>query len=160
MNWIGLIFALVLLGGCDRHVWNDPYPTAERDENIMYSSFTERPKHLDPAQSYSSNETDIIAQIYEPPLQYHYLKRPYTLIPQTLSAMPSVTYLDTTGRILSADAPPSQIAQSVYEMHVRPGIHYQPHPAFARDGRGLLRYIHSRTDELAQIHDWQEFSPQ
>lgn len=157
MNWIGLIFALVLLGGCDRHVWNDPYPTADRSENIMYSSFTERPKHLDPAQSYSSNETDIIAQIYEPPLQYHYLKRPYTLIPQTLSAMPSVTYLDAAGHTLSANAQPDQIAQSVYEMHVRPGIHYQPHPAFARDSQGQLYYLYSHTDELAQIHDWQEF---
>lgn len=148
---------MVLLGGCDQHVWNDPYPARERSANIMYSSFEERPKHLDPAQSYSSNETEIISQIYEPPLQYHYLKRPYTLIPQTLSAMPSVTYLDAAGHVLPHDAAPASIAQTVYELHVRPGIYYQPHPAFARDKNGQLRYGHLRPDELAHIRDWQDF---
>ena len=45
--------ALLLLGGCGE-VWNDPYPASERGQNILYSVFTERPKHLDPAQSYAS----------------------------------------------------------------------------------------------------------
>ena len=79
--------AAVALAGCGS-AWNDPYPAADRGKNILYSSFAERPKHLDPVQSYSSNECDFIAQIYEPPLQYHYLKRPYALIPLTAAAMP------------------------------------------------------------------------
>ena len=157
MNRIWLFVILLLLSGCDQHVWNDPYPARERGANIMYSSFEERPKHLDPAQSYSSNETEIISQIYEPPLQYHYLKRPYTLIPQTLTAMPSVTYLDAAGRVLPHDAAPGSIAQSVYEMHIRPGIYYQPHPALARDMHGQLRYAHLSADDLAHIRDWQDF---
>ena len=32
----------LLLGACG-DVWNDPYPAAERGQNILYSAFTERP---------------------------------------------------------------------------------------------------------------------
>ena len=53
--------------------------------------FTERPKHLDPAQAYSENEYEFLALIYAPPLQYHYLKRPYQLVPLAASEMPTVT---------------------------------------------------------------------
>ncbi|MEK6551060.1 MAG: peptide ABC transporter substrate-binding protein, partial [Pseudomonadota bacterium] len=74
--------------------WNDPYPAHEQGQNILYTAFRERPKHLDPARSYSSNEYDFIAQIYEPPFQYHYLKRPFQLVPLTASAMPVPVYLD------------------------------------------------------------------
>ena len=64
-------------GPADDNPWNNPYPVGDGEKNILYSSFDERPKHLDPIRSYSSNEYSIIANIYEPPLQYHYLKRPY-----------------------------------------------------------------------------------
>ena len=56
-------------------------PTAGRTSSTR--SFIDRPKHLDPARSYTSDEWGFIQQIYEPPLQYHYLKRPYELIPQS-----------------------------------------------------------------------------
>jgi ABC-type transport system substrate-binding protein len=151
------LLTVLLLSGCDRTVWNSPYPESERQANILYSSFEERPKHLDPALSYSSNETEIISQIYEPPLQYHYLKRPYTLIPQTLTRMPRVTYLDVAGRTLPDDASPQSIAQSVYELHVRPGIYYQPHPAFARTPSGQLRYAHLTSKDWKGISEWRDF---
>ena len=47
---------------------NDPYPMAERGQNIFYGAFTERPKHLDPVQSYSEDEASFLYQIVEPPL--------------------------------------------------------------------------------------------
>ena len=81
---------LPLLAACDGGLWNNPYPAAGQGKSIFYTAFTERPKHLDPAQAYSENEYIFLAQIYQPPLQYHYLKRPYTLIPQAASAMPRV----------------------------------------------------------------------
>ena len=86
MRFPTALACLVLLAGCGR-VWNDPYPASESGKNILYSSFSERPKHLDPAQSYTADEYDFIWQVYEPPLQYHYLKRPYTLIPATAAAI-------------------------------------------------------------------------
>ncbi|HET6719977.1 MAG TPA: ABC transporter substrate-binding protein, partial [Rhodocyclaceae bacterium] len=121
--------ALLLLAACGE-VWNDPYPASQRGANILYSAFSDRPKHLDPAVAYSEDAYDFIAQIYEPPLQYHYLKRPYQLIPQTLAAMPSVRVFDAQGRELPADADAARVAKSVYELKLRPGIRYAPHPAF------------------------------
>ena len=61
-----------LLAACGSEQ-NDPYPLGERGKNILYAAFTERPKHLDPVQSYTEDEITFTAQIYEPPLQYHYL---------------------------------------------------------------------------------------
>jgi len=130
---------LGLMAGCSDS-WNNPYPASKAGANVLYSAFSERPKHLDPARSYSSNEVEFTGQIYEPPLQYHLLKRPYELIPLTAEAVPIPRYFDAAGRELPADAPSARIAESVYEIRIRPGIHYQPHPAFARDAAGRYRY--------------------
>ena len=134
---IWLLLLPVLLAACDGRPWNNPYPREEDDQNIMYSSFSERPKHLDPARSYSASEYQFIGQIYEPPLQYHYLKRPYTLIPLTAEAVPRPRYYDAEGSEISA-GDDAEVAYSVYEIHIRPGIRYQPHPAFATDDKGAI----------------------
>jgi hypothetical protein len=100
-------------------------------QNILYSAFTERPKHLDPVQSYSEDEITFTAQIYEPPLQYHYLKRPYTLIPATSRERAGAALLRRRGpRAAAGRADPPRSPQR-YEIRIRPGIRYQPHPAFA-----------------------------
>ena len=130
---------LSLIAGCTDS-WNTPYPGSAAHANVVYSAFSERPKHLDPARSYASNEVEFTGQIYEPPLQYHFLKRPYTLIPLTAEAVPKPRYFDAAGKALPDDAPAASIAQSVYEIRIHPGIRYQPHPAFARDAAGRYRY--------------------
>ena len=135
-----LLAALLAVSACSDEPWNRPYLAAEARENILYSSFQERPNHLDPVQSYSSNEVAFTAQIYEPPLQYHYLKRPYELIPLAATRVPEPYYLDTQGRRIDADADVADIAYSVYDIHIQPGIRYQPHPAFARAADGNYRY--------------------
>jgi len=138
-----LCLALTLmlsLAGCGSE-WNDPYPASERGANRLYSAFAERPKHLDPAVSYTDSEIGFIAQIYEPPLQYHYLQRPYTLIPTTLVEMPQVRFYDAGGRLLSESASADQVARTVYRLKLRPGIRYQPHPAFSRNADGTGRYM-------------------
>lgn len=134
------LLLLATLVGCGQ-TWNDPYPASEAGRNVLYSAFSERPKHLDPAQSYTEDEVQFLGQIYEPPLQYHYLKRPYQLIPATLTQLPTVRYIDARGQVLPADAPVEQIAESIYELQLKPGIRYQPHPAFAVDAAGQPRYL-------------------
>jgi peptide/nickel transport system substrate-binding protein len=158
-RWQHTIFLtlMILLAGCTDSPWNDPYPASEEFSNILYTSFSERPKHLDPARSYSSNEYELIAQIYEPPLQYHYLLRPYTLIPATASEMPRVKYLDEHGRELPANASVDKIAESVYDINVKAGIDYQPHPAFARDDQGHFLYDHLTQDQLDRINTMDDF---
>ncbi len=131
-----LIFSF-FISSCSDDVWNDPYPPSDSDKKVFYSSFGERPKHLDPARSYSSNEWSFISQIYEPPLQYHYLQRPYALIPLTASSMPEITYFDSEGaKILDASLV-EKIAFTEYSIRIRKNIKYQPHPAFARNNSNL-----------------------
>ena len=115
-----ILIAAALAAGCSGGTpWNYPYSKADRDEKILYSVFVDRPKHLDPAQSYTTDEAVFTRQIYEPPLQYHYLKRPYELIPLTAVSVPKPRTFTRGGA-----------TYSVYEIRIRPGIHYQPHPAF------------------------------
>ena len=134
------LLVTLCLAGCGE-AWNDPYPAGDAGKNILYSAFTDRPKHLDPAQSYTEDEITFTAQIYEAPLQYHYLKRPYELIPATLERVPVPEYLDAAGKRLPHDAPVSQIAESVYEFELKPGIRFAPHPAFAVDPKGAPLYL-------------------
>ena len=136
---IGLLCGLVLTA-CGEGPWNDPYRASEARANVVYSSFSERPKHLDPARSYSSNEYAFIAQIYEPPLQYHFLLRPYRLVPLTAEAVPAPVPLDEDGKRLADDAPVEKIAVSEYLIRIRPGVFYQPHPAFAKNPGGAFLY--------------------
>lgn len=159
MNFLSLVSlaAMVLiLPGCEGS-WNNPYPDSESDKNIYYDSFEERPKHLDPVASYSANEYIFLGQIYEPPLQYHFLKRPYQLIPLTASDIPEPVYYNADGAVLSADAPAEQVSQVRYVIKLKEGISYQPHPAFAQDDNGNYRY-HSMTPEAIEtVHTLADF---
>ncbi|MDX9996179.1 MAG: ABC transporter substrate-binding protein [Rhodocyclaceae bacterium] len=130
MRRLSILMLVALLAGCGQ-AWNDPYPAGDRGHNILYTAFTDRPKHLDPVQSYSEDEITFTAQIYEPPLQYHYLRRPYELTPATATAVPRPRYLDAQGRALPDDADAARIAFTDYVIEIKPGIRYQPHPAFA-----------------------------
>jgi len=136
------LLATALLAGCGGSPWNDPYPAADEGANILYSSFSERPKHLDPVQSYSENEYTFLAQIYEPPLQYHYLKRPYELVPFAATEVPHPEFFDENGRRLPDDADGKSVAYSEYVIHIKHGILYQPHPALAVDDNGKFIYDH------------------
>ena len=113
------LIVVALLAGCDGAPWNNPYSAYDLEKNILYSVFVDRPKHLDPAQSYASDEAVFTRQIYEPPLQYHYLKRPYELITLTAAAVPQPRLITKGGA-----------TYSVYEISIKPGIRYQPHPSF------------------------------
>ncbi|HEV7477839.1 MAG TPA: ABC transporter substrate-binding protein, partial [Burkholderiales bacterium] len=117
------LILLLFLAACG-DAWNDPYPAGEHGKSILYSAFTERPKHLDPVQSYTEDEARFTQQVYEPPLQYHYLKRPYELIPLTALEIPKARVIQG-GKFTE------------YEVRIRPGIKYQPHPAFVSENQKL-----------------------
>lgn len=148
------MLALVILVaiGWQIRPWNDPYPVQDDYANNYYASFAESPKTLDPARSYSVDEAIFTSQIYEPPLQYHYLKRPYTLVPLTATEVPQPSFLDKQGKLLPANAPPESVAYSVYTIHIQPGIFYQPHPAFAKKNDGNYYYHHLTDDEISEIY--------
>jgi ABC-type transport system substrate-binding protein len=130
------LLGLCLLTACT----NNPYRPDEAGQNIYYDTFGEEPKHLDPARAYSSDEYDLIQQIYEPVVQYHYLQRPYTIVPLTAVAVPEPQLYDANDRRLPPDAPTSEVARVVYEITLQPGIHYQEHASFARTADGRYRW--------------------
>ncbi len=144
---LSIILLAALAAGCGQ-VWNDPYPATERGKNILYSAFTQRPKHLDPVQSYSEDEATFLYQIYEPPLQYHYLKRPFQLSLAAAQAMPALKQYDEAGQLLPSGADPARVARSEYEIRIKPGIRYQPHPAFAVDDKGQPAYLDLTVKDL------------
>ncbi len=147
-------FFLVFFSACQNEA-NNPYPASERSQNTLYSAFSERPKHLDPAQSLEESEATFLYQIYEMPLQYHYLKRPYELIPQALEEMPLITYFDQNGQKVAGDHP--KIAFSKYTLKIKKGVLYQPHPAFAKDEKGAFIYENLTEDQLKNIETIADF---
>lgn len=151
-----LIVGLFFLVGCNKNPLNNPYPKNEEYANTRYTSFSSLPKTLDPAKSYTVDENVFVAQIYEPPLQYHYLKRPFTLIPLTAVSLPKISYLDTQGKALSPTLD-QNVAYSVYEITIQPGIYYQPHPAFARDQNGRYLYHHLPKDYAVHLDKLSDF---
>lgn len=135
---------------------NNPHQK-KHPPNTRYTAFTGAPKTLDPARAYSSDEIQFIAQIYEPPLQYHLLKRPYTLTPLTAAKMPTVTFYDKHGKKLSKTADPKKIAYTTYDIYIKPGIYYQPHPAFAKNKNGQFLYHHLSREQISDIKDIRDF---
>ncbi len=146
------LIAAALVSGCGSAPWNSPYPAGAARGNVLFSSFMERPKHLDPVQSYSENEYALIANIYQPPLQYHYFKRPYELVPFSAVEVPRPEFFDARGRRLPDGADAKDVAYSDYVIRIRPGIVYQPHPALARDAKGGYAYHDLQPGDLDRIH--------
>lgn len=129
LKYILLTAVFILPSALHAVVLNDPYSQVSSTEKIYYTSFAEQPKTLDPATSYNANEYQFIGQIYEPVLQYDYLVRPYQLIPATASQMPEVKRYDKNGQLITSAE--ENASTSVYTIHIKSGIYYQPHPALS-----------------------------
>ena len=117
----GMLFgALVAVAGACS---NDPYPSADAQEKVLYGSFVEPPKKLDPATSYSANEHIYTGAIYATLLEYHFLKRPLELIPSLATSLPEVVDL-ANGR-------------TRYRFELRPDLLFHEDACFelASDGR-------------------------
>lgn len=150
-----VVALLALLTACDNGEWNNPHAEVGHNEKVMYLTFTSPPKNLDPVRSYNKDEATLIDQIYEPPLQYDYLQRPYVLKPLTLTQLPTVEYLDESGHGLPADhATPTY---SRYTFEIKRGINFQPHAAFALNAQGKPRYNFANLKDAAGYRRIEDF---
>ena len=114
---------------------NDPYPDADRDKKILYSSFTEAPKTLDPAVAYTTAEHIVTGNVFDTLLEYHYLRRPYELIPGLAEAVPK------------AETQPN--GHQSYRFRLRSGILFHGDPCFALSQKGReTREVHGRRCRL------------
>src|SRR5712671_3825255 len=104
LSLFAALAACVTAFGCT----NDPYPDTDRGKKVLYSSFTEPPKTLDPAVAYTTAEHVITGNVYDTLLEYHYLKRPYQLIPGLATAVPEPRQLEG--------------GRQSYRFKIRPGI--------------------------------------
>ncbi|RPG90187.1 MAG: peptide ABC transporter substrate-binding protein, partial [Cellvibrionales bacterium TMED148] len=149
------LLLLLVIVGCENEVWNNPHAPAEDMSKIMYREFTSPPKHLDPLRSYNLDEATLIDQIYEPPLEYHYLKRPYELKPLTLRKLPKVEHLDQDGLVLFGKK--KQPAFSRYTFKIKKGVMYQPHPAFATRDNGEAFYAFTNLASASEYKKLKDF---
>jgi len=101
---------------------NDPYPGADQRRKIYYTSFNQAPKSLDPAVAYDTAAHAVTGNVHGSLLEYHYLKRPYTLIPGLAKALPK--------REAAADGSVN------YSFELRPGLLYHRDVCFALAGKG------------------------
>ena len=131
------VIVIFLGGACS----NSPYKEGEAESNTYFTAMSTELQTLDPAISYSSDEYEIVQQIYEPPFQYHYLKRPYEVIPLTAEAMPKPIFYDKAGkRCVGADPATENVGTVEYVIRIKPGIKYAPHPCFAKKTDGTPFY--------------------
>ncbi|NNL66685.1 MAG: hypothetical protein HKP30_10610, partial [Myxococcales bacterium] len=144
-----LLLAVVLAvgppsGGCT----NNPYPDADEDVKIQYVPFATPPKTLDPAVAYSVTDHQITGPVYETLLEYHFLKRPYELIPGIARRVP--------------EPQPKPDGSVVYRFELWPDLIFQDDPCFALGGEGR-RTRQVRADdvvfELLRIGDPDVNSP-
>ncbi len=167
MNFIKLIYNLnrillivpviILLSGCS----NNPYRPGETAEKTYFSSFSTPPTKLDPCTAYYVHEGRIIDQIYEPLFTYHYLKRPYAVVPNTATAMPLPVYYDKDGKIIDEKDPaPDKVARVEYTISIKKGIMYQNHPCFARDESGRYIYANVSAEDIKEYSYPSEFKKQ
>src|SRR3989338_7674103 len=108
---LGLLFS-----GC--------YSPAERPLPGLRLAVSQAVSSLDPAQVDDLYSAEEVAKVYEGLFQYHYLKRPYELIPGLAAAMPEV----------SADG-------KTYLFKIKKGIFFADDPCFEKTqgkGRELL----------------------
>jgi oligopeptide transport system substrate-binding protein len=115
---LGALVGLLALAGCT----NNPYPDADTDQKVLYSSFVEAPRTLDPAVAYTTAEHIVTANVYDTLLEYHYLRRPYELIPGLATEVPKATSLPGGGES--------------YRFKLRDGVLYHPDPSFGLGEKG------------------------
>ena len=158
--WHALVLLLACgLSACGGPPWNNPNPPAP-EGLLTYQSVMSPapPKHLDPAISYATDESLYIMQIYEPPMGYHFLKRPYELQPAALAGFPEVTFLDEEGNQVADGSP--DLAYTRYTLTLRDTLHYQPHPAFAVDEQGQPLYLFATAAQGAKYKSVPDFPQQ
>ncbi len=154
---VAAVCAAALLVACS----NNPWEKGADRKNLIYSAMIENtPRHLDPTASYWSNDTLVTYQVSEPPDGYHSLKRPYELVPKSAAKVVAPRYLDKNGQPLPDDAPGEEVAESVYDIPIKPGILFQPHPAFAKDDQGRYRYHDMQPGDVGRRRSPLEFEHQ
>jgi len=112
-----LVAVALVAAGCT----NNPYPDADAGEKVLYAAFSEPPKTLDPQVSYTTVDHAITGPVYDKLFEYHYLERPYRLIPGLALEIPEPQNLDG-GRV-------------GYRFRLRRDVWFHEDPCFTEAGQ-------------------------
>ncbi|MFT5129988.1 MAG: oligopeptide transport system substrate-binding protein [Rhodothermales bacterium] len=132
-----ICIVLALLSGCFD---NNPYPGQDPISKTFYFSYPAEVKYLDPGHAFNSGFSRIMIPIYEPPFEYHYLKRPVELSGRTVTEVPKPQRYGDDGALLPPGAPADQVAKVIYTLHLQDDIRFQDHACFAQDADGNYLY--------------------
>jgi len=89
LSWALLLLLLGMLAGCDDR---PDTPSSETDGQVVtYTAISSKVLGMDPMDIGDTTSSKVASGIYECLYQYHYLKRPYELIPSLAAAMPTVS---------------------------------------------------------------------
>jgi oligopeptide transport system substrate-binding protein len=80
-----IVAVTILLSGCGKSAPADP------NEKVIYGAMASKVRALDPGDISDTTSSSVAAQIFECLYEYHFLKRPYELVPQLAAAMPDIS---------------------------------------------------------------------
>ena len=115
LKFLSVVFtaALLIIAGCD----GSPQGT-DSNEITLHTALAAKVRGLDPGDIGDTTSSLVASQIFECLYQYHYLKRPYELIPQ-----------------LAADMPQTSEDGLTYTIKIKRGIYFADDPCF-EGGKG------------------------
>jgi len=93
-------------------------PPQDAAEKILEIALTGQVKTTDPADANDDSSQEVVSEVYEGLLAYHYLKRPYVLTPNLAVAMPTVSDHGLT-----------------YTFKLKEGVQFHDNPCFP-NGKG------------------------
>ncbi len=131
---MGIALVAVAIAACS----NDPYPASDSSKRVIYSNFDDPPRTLDPAVAYSTTDHMVTGNVYDTLLEYHFLKRPFSLIPGLAAEIPK---------------PEARADGTIaYRFALREGIFFQEDPCFAHFAKGTPTRIVRAADIAFSLH--------
>ncbi len=110
----GLLLAVLLFGCAGKS-------SSDSNEMVLYTAHGAKIHGLDPGDIGDQTSAAYASQIYETLYDYHYLKRPYELIPQLAAEMPLISQDGLT-----------------YTIHLRNDVYFQPDKCFGKNQKRRL----------------------
>jgi len=112
-----IIIILLIFCGCNNS------PTAnDSNEVTLYTALVSKIRSLDPGDISDVTSSLVASQLFECLYQYHYLKRPYQLVPQLADGMPQVSDDGLT-----------------YTVKIKRGVYFTDAPCFEQEKGRLLK---------------------
>lgn len=119
MKRSGLIFvALLVVGASSFFVIKNSGRTPNESINLAVNTFS---KTFDPAIVFNDDSLTVLGQSMESLYQYHYLKRPFEVIPALADGMPKIS--------------PDGL---IYTIQIKKGVFYHPHKNILKKNREVI----------------------